>query len=152
MIETTLNINIETLEKINKISGVYKISRNKVIKNLLKKVMSKELNNFSLNKCVKYQNSDHKENWHKFHIILDVDEYEFFIDLRKFLKMSVSAIVAYAVKKYYKEIMKVKKADNYLFKNYVVIKEMINNVISWKIYWGWPGERELNSLHTIINQ
>ena len=71
MIETTINIHIETMKKINKISSVYNISRNKVIKNLLKRVMSKELNSFFINKCVKYQKSDIRENWHKFHILLD---------------------------------------------------------------------------------
>ena len=71
MIETTININIKTMEKINEISSTCNISRNKVIKDLLKKVMSKELNSFSLNRCVKYQKSDLKENWHKFHILLD---------------------------------------------------------------------------------
>ena len=142
MIETTLNIHIDTLGMINKISSVRKISRNKVIKSLLKKFMSKELNSFSFNKCVKYQDSDSKENWHKFHIILDTDEYEFFIDLRKFFKKSVSAIVAYAVKKYFKDMIKLNNTDKYLFKNYVIIKETINNVITWKIYWGYPEKME----------
>ena len=71
MIETTINIHIETMEKINKISSVYNISRNKVIKNLLKKVMDKELNSFFINKSVKYQKSDIRENWHKFHVLLN---------------------------------------------------------------------------------
>ena len=148
MIETTLNIHIETLEMINKLSRVCKISRSKVIKNLLKKVMDKDLTSFSFNKCIKYQDSDAKENWHKFHIILDVDEYEFFIDLRKFFKKSVSAIVSYAVKKYYKEMIKSKKTDNYLFKNYIIIKKIINNVVTWKICWGYTEKM----LKTIYNQ
>ena len=142
MIETTLNIHVESLEMINNISDVYNISRNRVIKNLLKKVMYRELNSFSFNRCVKYQDSDSKEKWHKFHITLDVDEYEFFIDLRKFFKMSVSAIVSYAVKKYYKEVIKSNRTDNYLFKNYIIIKETINNIISWRIYWGYPEKME----------
>ena len=142
MIETTLNISMETLEKINKISNLCKTSRNKVIKNLLKMVMDKEPNSFTFNKCVKYQKKDSKEKWHKFHITLDTDEYEYFIDLRKFFKMSVSAIVSFAVKKYYKKIIKCKNTDKYLFKNYIIIKEIINNVISWKIYWGYPEKVE----------
>ena len=142
MIETTINIHIDILGKINKISSANNISRNKVIKNLLKKVMHNELNNFSFNKCIKYQDSDSKQNWRKFHLLLDTDEYEFFLDLRKFFKMSVSAIVAFAVKKYYKEIMKFKKTDNYLFKNYIIIKETINNVLTWRLFWGYPEKME----------
>ena len=147
MIETTININVGTLEMINRISGIYQISRSRVIKNLLKKVMDKDLNSFSFNKCIQYQVSDSKENWHKFHILLDTDEYEFFLDLRKFFKMSVSAIVSFAVKKYYKEIHKFIKTDNYRFKNYIIIKETINNLVTWKICWGWPLEME-----KILNQ
>ena len=147
MIETTINIHVGTLEMINKISRICQISRSRVIKNLLKKVMGRELNSFSFNKCIKYQKSDAKVNWHKFHIILDTDEYEFFLDLRKFFKRSVSAIVSYAVKKYYKQMIKFKKTDNYLFKNYIIIKETIDNVITWKICWGYT-EKMLKTIHT----
>ena len=142
MIETTINIHIKTMEKINKISSVCNISRNKVIKNLLKRVMDKELNSFPINRCVKYQKSDSKENWHKFHILLDVDEYEYFLDLRKLLKKSVSAIVAYAIEKYFKEMINFKIIDNYLFKNYVIVKEIINDVITWRLFWGYPEKME----------
>ncbi len=144
MIETTINMNVITMEKINKISSACNISKNKVIKKLLKMVMSKDLNSFPTNRCVKYQESDSKENWQKFHLLLDVDEYEYFIDLRKFFKMSVSAIVAYSVNKYFKKLMKskIKTIDNYLFKNYILIKETINNVITWRLFWGYPEKIE----------
>ena len=104
--------------------------------------MNEELNNFSLNKCVKYQKSDLRENWHKFHFLLNADEYEYFLDLRKLLKKSISAIVAYAVKKYFKRIIKFSYTDNYPFKNYVIIKETINNVITWRLFWGYPEKME----------
>ena len=109
--------------------------------------MNKELNCFSFNKSIKYQKSDAKVNWHKFHILLDADEYEFFLDLRKFFKRSVSAIVSYAVKKYYKEMIKFKNTDNYLFKNYVIIKKIIDSVVTWKICWGYT-EKMMEAIYT----
>ena len=72
----------------------------------------------------------------------DADEYEYFLDLRKLLKKSISAIVAYAVKKYFKGIIKSNITDNYPFKNYVIIKETINNVITWRLFWGYPEKME----------
>ena len=136
-------------EKINSHTGnIYKTFEptdspiGSVIKNILKMIMDKEPNNFSFNKPIKYQDSAPKKKWHKFHLLLKNDEYEYFIDLRKFFKMSVSAIVSFAVKKYYKVMMKLKKTDNYPFKNYIIQKRIINNVITWKIYWGYPKKME----------
>ena len=48
---------------------------------------------------VKYQERDVKENWHRLHIIMNEYEYEYYFDMRKFFKMSVSFILAYAVMK-----------------------------------------------------
>ena len=142
MIETTINIHTEIMKKISKLSSINNISKSNVIKYLLKKIMHEETNNFYLNRSIKYQVTDSKEKWHKFHITLNVDEYEYFLDLRKFHKKSISALVAFALKKYYKRIMKLKFTDNYLFKNYVIIKEIINNVITWRLFWGYPDKME----------
>ena len=127
------------MEQINKISNIKNISRNEVIKNLLKMIMDNEANHFSFNRSIRYQDSASKEKWRKFHLLLKIDEYEYFIDLRKFFKMSVSAIVAYAANKYFKKIIKSKTTtDNYWFQSYILIEETINDVKTWKIFWGFP--------------
>ena len=57
--------------------------------------------------------------------------------------MSVSAIVAFAIKKYFKKIIKSKTTtDNYRFQNYIMIEETINDVKTWRIFWGFPQKIE----------
>ena len=92
---------------------------------------------------IKYQARDDKENWYLVHLVLNEYEYEYYLDMRKFFKMSVSYIVAYAVKRYLDEIIDEllnmnKNTDNYLYRNYILITKTINSVICWQIYWGVP--------------
>ena len=92
---------------------------------------------------VKYQSDDMPENWHCFHVRFKPDEYEFFIDLGKVCKCSVSLLVALAVDRYTDELIKekaVKKdVDNYiLFKHYLLNKVIVDGIICWQMYWGIP--------------
>ena len=66
------------------------------------------------------------------------DEYEYFLDLRKILKMSVSLIVAYAVEKFLDMLMKENNTDNNRYRNYIIAREVIDNIICWKLIWGFP--------------
>jgi hypothetical protein len=92
--------------------------------------------------AVKYQDDDLKENWHCFHVKLSDDEYDFFIDLRKFYRLSVSRLLALAVKKYLSQVIsefKMKLVDNYVyFKHYDLNYEVGDGYIAWKIYWRTP--------------
>jgi hypothetical protein len=70
-------------------------------------------------------------------------EYEYYLDMRKFYKMSVSFILAYAVMKYINEVVNEllngnKNTDNYSYRNYIFIKTTSNETICWQIYWGVP--------------
>ena len=75
---------------------------------------------------VKYQERDVKENWHRLHVLMNEYEYEYYFDMRKFFKMSVSFILAYAVVKYLNEIInellnRSISTDKYYFRNYIFI-------------------------------
>ena len=137
-IKTTLNINRDILEEITIASHELSISRSDVIKMLLKTVMSDDINLAKIGHSVKYQKKGDKNTWHTFHIRLDVDEYEFFLDLRKFLKMSVSHILAYAVQKYLKSLSLVKTGDKKLFKNYIFHTDIKDGFRYWQMIWGFP--------------
>ncbi len=52
--------------------------------------------------------------------------------------MSVSSILAYALQKYGNKLMNIKITDNYLYKNYMIIRELIDNIICWRLIWGYP--------------
>jgi hypothetical protein len=91
---------------------------------------------------VQYQGRRSSPEWRVFHIQVREDMYEYWLDLRKLLKMSVSLILAHAVKKFLCKLMKINSTDNYLCKNYIIIKEIIDSVIVWKFIWGYPPNLE----------
>jgi hypothetical protein len=80
------------------------------------------------------------------HVTLRGDEYEFFIDQRKVLKLSVSFIFAYAVEHYLDELMQLMKyeCDNYQYRNYAIMNIVLDNVSCWLLCWGIPHEIPIN--------
>ncbi len=134
--KTTLNIRLDILALIDKAAHASGISRTELILELIQKIASDIAEPGQIGKMIKYQARRNPEDWHKFHVTIREDMYEYWLDMRKLMKMSVSAILAYAVKKCLGK--KVKIGDNYRFINYVIIKEIVENVIIWKFVWGWP--------------
>ncbi len=105
---------------------------------LIQKMMSNITDPGRIGRMVQYQEKRDPSEWRVFHVRVREDVYEYWLDLRKLLKMSVSLILAYAVKKFLSKLLKIKTTDNYQFKNYLIVKEIINSVIVWKFIWGIP--------------
>jgi hypothetical protein len=139
LIETTLHVHKSILYKLDKGAAVTGRSLTSIIKLLIQRIMRDNQKMIKTNSRIKYQERDLKENWHRIHIVLNEYEYEYCLDLRKFLKMSVSFILAYAVLRYLDELLKKNiGTDKYYFKNYFFIKKTFDGIICWKIYWGIP--------------
>ncbi len=136
--ETTINVRSEILEKISAAARSKDISRSEMILILIKKSMIDITDPGRLGNLVHYQKRGMPGDWHAFHIKLRADEYEYLLDLRKLLKMSVSLILAVMVKKHLGVSPTKNVADNYRFKDYIIIKEVLDNVICWKLLWGFP--------------
>jgi hypothetical protein len=143
--ETTLNIHRDVLQTIAIQAGLMGVSRSEMIIFLIKKAMEGVTNPGRFGSLVRYQKRSVSENWHAFHIKLRVDDYEYMLDLRKLLKMSVSLILACAVERYLQKSKKTihkhwnkYKTDKNRFKNYVIIQEIISDVMCWKFLWGFP--------------
>lgn len=136
--ETTINIHAGTLQNLRKTAGSLRISRSELIIRLMKKVMNDIGDNARTCTMVKYQARRYQGDWHTFHISIQPDEYEYLLDLRKLLKMSVSLILAYAVNKYLKKKDNSIITDKNLFINYFIIKEMTKGITCWKFFWGHP--------------
>jgi hypothetical protein len=136
--ETTLNMRLDVYDMITRAARSRKISRSDMIAILLKKVMDGVLNPERIGTLVQYQERGRKVGWHTFHLYIREDEYEYYLDLRKLLKMSVSLILAYAVEKYLNKIMKRLGTDNNRYRNYIIAKEFIDGIICWKFIWGFP--------------
>jgi len=138
--ETTLNIHSDILKRIDTAAKTKGISCSEMIVVLLKKVMNDNGNPPCIGRLVRYQERCKPEHWQVFHVQLRSDEYEYFLDLRKLLKMSVSLILAYAVNKFLGKKIRSCNTDNYQYENYVIMKEYINSIICWKFMWGYPSE------------
>ena len=150
MLSTTLNIHVDVFAKITQEAVRLKKSRKFVIILLFMQIMKNYqlfMRGFS---TVKYQPDDAKKNWHCFHIRFREDENEFFVDLRKVCKFSVSYLLAKAVDLYLDKLWEEdleKSVDNYrTFNNYVLHHTVIDGIISLQSYWGYP-EKHLKTLH-----
>ncbi len=149
--ETTINIHYDVLEKITRAANVYGISRSGIIMLIIREMMSSIPDTVRMGKMVRYQSSSGPDTWHTFHIQVRMDEYEYLLDLRKLFKMSVSLIIAYAAERYIKKLMRTKGTDNYQFNNYVVIREVVDNIICWRLYWGYPRNLGEMLLHHAVS-
>lgn len=136
--ETTVNIRIDILNRINIAAESWGISQSAVIMILIRQLMNEIPDQEHPVKMVRYQKRGGADGWHTFHIQVNWDEYDFLQDVRKFFRMSVSLAVAYSVNKYLRNLMRNRNTDNYRFQNYIVIREIVDNIISWRIFWGYP--------------
>ncbi len=149
LIETTINIRREVLEKIRDAASSANKSKSEIISILLvmfSKGCSQKAIMFS---TVRYQQSIYQSSFHRLHVVIKHDIYEKCLDMRKLLKMSVSYILACAVERYLKEIIKSSNeikdkeiTDNY-YSNYTFISKYYNGVYSYTIYWGVPDKKTL---------
>ncbi len=140
--ETTINMNVIILKKLNTISEKTDKSRGSIIKQCLKELEKNSLSKIKLYSTVKYQSSDIQVNWSKFHLVLTPEEYEFFIDMRNFFKMSLSLLIAFSILKYEDLIINRFEngdfTDKYLFPVYQFSYEVISGVKCFLISWGKP--------------
>ncbi len=139
-IDTTIYINsilFRRLSEAEKISGQ---TKSQIVSSLLRRLADDHTAMLVSWSRVRYQKRDAEKNWRRFHLHLRQDEYEFFLDLRKFFKRSVSNLIAYALSRHLNELMrKIKESpDNYQYRNYILSQIIIDNVICWILYWGVP--------------
>ncbi|HOT43963.1 MAG TPA: hypothetical protein PLM53_05875 [Spirochaetota bacterium] len=135
--KTTLNVRVDILLKISQAAQRKGLSRSDMIVLLIKKVMNDAPDTTHLGKMVQYQKKRKPYEWRTFHVRFRMDDYEYFLDLRKLFKMSVSLLLAYAVENYLDEVLTRNFSDNYQFRNYTVIREVVDNIIFWKLIWGF---------------
>jgi len=137
--QTTINIKETLFMHICKAAESRCISRSALIMEMLKTAMGDLSHEVCIGRLVQYQTRENMERMHPFHITYREDEYEFSQDMRKLFKKSLSLILAEAVKKYLIKIPhKKRNTDNYPHANYVIIKEMIDTIVSWRLIWGFP--------------
>jgi hypothetical protein len=141
--KTTINIHVDIFEEISLAAQLKGVSCTEVIVILIKKVMDERGIKARLWKLIQYQERSSPDKWHPFHINWKPDMYEYSLDLKKVRKMSVSLILAYAVKKYLKILTeKGELSDNNHYQNYIIAREIIDGVVILKSIWGFPPKLE----------
>jgi hypothetical protein len=140
IIETTVNIDERVFNDLLSASMIAGVSTRDIISSLLKRLSRDHDKIVKSWKRVRYQKRTGNDAWKCLHVLLWPDEYEFFLDLRKVCKMSVSHLVAYAVAKYLDEVINclIKRPDNNRYKNYAIIRRVVDGIVCWTYYWGIP--------------
>jgi hypothetical protein len=136
--KTTINMKKDVLQALTKYAQSRGISRTKMAIILLKKEMSEISTRECMGTLVRYQKRARPGDWQKFHIRFRPDEYEYVQDLRRLSKFSVAYILQRAINKYMSNERNYNEGDNYPYTNYLIIKDIVNNIICWKYYWGYP--------------
>jgi hypothetical protein len=141
-IKTTVNIHTDTLNRLSRTAERTGVSQRDIISAYLRRFANDRAGRPKPWSRVRYQGRDLKEKWQKVHLTLNQDEYEFFLDLRKVFKVSVSRCIAIALEIYENkgETAHPQKhhKDNYPYKNYVFARFNIDGVVCWVFYWGLP--------------
>ncbi len=77
-------------------------------------------------------------------------EYDYFQDCRKVFRRSISLVMAIAVLTYLDKVIEMMMrpdydeiADNYPYINYAIIEKCIENITTFRIWWGVPYDLKL---------
>lgn len=136
--ETTINIGADILERLSSAATGRGVSR-KVMISALINFSSQRLGRDYLSRVsVQYQERRPAGEWHKLHVVLRRDEYDFFVDMRKVFRVSVSLFIAMAVELYLDEMITWMdgSTDNYRYRNYAIIKIPVGDITCWLLCWG----------------
>lgn len=138
--ETTMCVRGETREKLEAASLAAGMSRSQLVSSLLNYASKRMCLERSFRGGIRYQERIGGVARGRMHLRLRCDEYEFFLDMRKVWKMSVSFLVAYAVEHFLDELIQklIRNPDNYRYRNYAMTKVYANDVTCWIFYWGIP--------------
>jgi len=140
MIDTTIHIDRCVLAVLDDSAAKAGVSRTYFVSCLMRRIGHGEVLKARAWVRVRYQERREKSMWRRMHVSLGGDEYEYFRDLSKVFKLSVSFIVARAVELFVDEILGklMKGYDNYHYHNYVFMQYIIQDVHCLVLYWGIP--------------
>lgn len=140
-IHTTINLSTNHAAQLDEAAHRLRIKRTKLVVLLLRKLLIPFKNTKRSYGPVKYQGNDADDLWKKVHVFYEEDEYEVAIDMRKFCKFSVSALVAMAIDMYIEELLTIGKEsikahfDRYHIHSYQLCRKLHKNSICWHIKW-----------------
>jgi len=142
-VETTINIDRKNLRIITYLAEQKGVSRSCIIKGLLKGLLATYTFGNTFGKRVRYQKTSEEHDWHRFHITFTYAEYELFKDIPKVCKFSLAFFLVLAIDRVLKNndssrYVNPINTDNHRYTCYTFISETIDDIPSWRIYWGLP--------------
>ena len=137
---TTLNLKLSTYKELKALAEAKEISINRTIVALMK-LMSKEVKYRPMpERLVEYQKLTEGEEWKTCHVYLSFQEYQHFTDMRNFLKISVSFLVAEALRKYGSQLLNSSSPelwdDKNLFPHHSLVKKTVSGQQIFITCWG----------------
>lgn len=150
MVETTVNLDAGSREALERASGLTGCAKSRLVADAMKRLMKGYGGLVRDGRSVKYQVRRGGREWRRLHVALEYRDYEFFIDMRKLCRRSVSFLVVCALNKHLDEIVELhirnkyfEEADNYPFLHYIITHYVVPGAVCWTIYWGMPENPEI---------
>ncbi len=136
--ETTVNISAVAAGTLSLAAVRRGMSRRDLVSALMRRAAGRMEAYSGPRVTARYQQRRSGVEWRKLHVVMRRDEYDFFHDLKKLFKMSVSFIIGYAIEHFLDELIEEMDGvtDNYLYRNYAIIQYPIGDVMCWLICWG----------------
>ena len=137
---TTLNLKFSAYRELKKLAEIMNISVATTIVALMKH-MSREVQHRKMpERLVVYQKLSEGEEWYTCHVYWSFPELQHFVDMRNFLKMSVSFLVAEALRKYSHLLLNFSDEelwdDKNLLPHYSFLKKTVSGQQFFIIGWG----------------
>jgi len=144
MIKSSVNINIGKLSLLENFSKINEVSINEVVTLLLRKIMEDGKYSAKKFRAVKYQKIDPDKNWDTLTVYFEDVDYEFFTDMRKFFKESVSLLLSKAIELFLNTILSEVKEIllNYADSDWDISMDDIETGTIWTIFWIKPGKHQ----------
>lgn len=137
-VDTTINVRIDLIDLLDRAVLLTGKSKSVLISLLMVRLAQCHDRHIGAWKRVRYQARCNRKNYRRMHLYLGEQEYELFIDLRKFCKQSVSRLVAHAINLYLNEITDDTQEipDKYPAIHYLMEKVINDGLICWILTWG----------------
>ena len=137
MIHTTINIHPELYDQLfTECMDKAEVTETELVAIIMKLVSQEMSQRERPKRAVEYQKGPEDKKWKIVHLYLTEDEYDHFVDMRNFFKMSVAHMVALGLKKYFHQILSQQWDDKTLFPGYGFVQKTVSGVQYFAICWG----------------
>jgi len=146
LVQTSFHIHVNIFNKLLRAEKRTGLPLLNIISEIMYQFAKDYRNNQIIQGTVKYQKRDTKDNWKRFRVALEPDDYELFTDMRKVMKRSVSYLIALAVKKYLNRIINKILKKAYKFSQFIhqSIGKNLRHIKEWVLIWKFVRKSEIN--------